>query len=396
MNTVGKKGKLGERVRCVVSVVDAHRGLGRQHGHPHPRHPRLRQPAAVRAGRRPRPAPPLLRARTRTASSSPSTPRSTASRSRSSPATSPPTRDAAATARDRGRVRCRGRAAPADHVPQARRIPGRDPRRAAHLRHRDDADASPSSQSTVPNWVRRSRASSVSRRADRVDDRRRPSRRRSPTELRDARLLDHSFTAPRATARPWLFPQLVEIAQQWLDACVDVEPGYDHRPPAASTEGQRTQAAEAICQRDRPSQAATAGERLRPMLRRFDPVGSTDERRASSPARWSSRREKSARQSRRCSTARTATRGSRLLAAVLRDCTEDVAAYVKNDHLGFAIPYVHKGSTHAYVPDFLVRLAPPRRRRRAHADRRGVRRRRRAPARPRRRPTPRATSGARR
>ena len=39
--------------------LDAHRGLGRQHGHPHPRRPGLRQPAPLRAGRRPRPAPPL-------------------------------------------------------------------------------------------------------------------------------------------------------------------------------------------------------------------------------------------------------------------------------------------------------------------------------------------------
>jgi len=35
-----------------------------------------------------------------------------------------------------------------------------------------------------------------------------------------------------------------------------------------------------------------------------------------------------------------------------------VAAYVKNDHLGFTIPYVHEGRTHQYVPDFLVRLVP--------------------------------------
>ena len=33
-----------------------------------------------------------------------------------------------------------------------------------------------------------------------------------------------------------------------------------------------------------------------------------------------------------------------------------VAAYVKNDHLGFGIPYVFKGHTHEYVPDFLLRL----------------------------------------
>ena len=34
----------------------------------------------------------------------------------------------------------------------------------------------------------------------------------------------------------------------------------------------------------------------------------------------------------------------------------NVTAYVKNDHLGFTIPYVHKGRTHSYIPDFLVRL----------------------------------------
>ena len=32
-----------------------------------------------------------------------------------------------------------------------------------------------------------------------------------------------------------------------------------------------------------------------------------------------------------------------------------VAAYVKNDHLGFAIPYTLDGEQRAYLPDFLVR-----------------------------------------
>ena len=36
-----------------------------------------------------------------------------------------------------------------------------------------------------------------------------------------------------------------------------------------------------------------------------------------------------------------------------------VAAYVKNDHLGFDIPYVHQGRSHRYVPDFLARLVQP-------------------------------------
>src|SRR5207244_11905813 len=33
-----------------------------------------------------------------------------------------------------------------------------------------------------------------------------------------------------------------------------------------------------------------------------------------------------------------------------------VKAYVKNERLGFTIPYVHEGRSHEYVPDFLVRL----------------------------------------
>ena len=33
-----------------------------------------------------------------------------------------------------------------------------------------------------------------------------------------------------------------------------------------------------------------------------------------------------------------------------------VLSYVKNERLGFSIPYVHEGRSHDYVPDFLVRL----------------------------------------
>ena len=36
--------------------------------------------------------------------------------------------------------------------------------------------------------------------------------------------------------------------------------------------------------------------------------------------------------------------------------TNSLVAYVKNERLGFTIPYVHEGRSHDYVPDFLVRL----------------------------------------
>ena len=38
------------------------------------------------------------------------------------------------------------------------------------------------------------------------------------------------------------------------------------------------------------------------------------------------------------------------------DTHPKVDAFVKNAGLGFAIPYLHNGQSHDYVPDFIVRL----------------------------------------
>jgi type III restriction enzyme len=43
-------------------------------------------------------------------------------------------------------------------------------------------------------------------------------------------------------------------------------------------------------------------------------------------------------------------------AAFLIDTNPAVVAFVKNAGLGFAIPYLHNGSPHEYVPDFIIRL----------------------------------------
>ena len=43
-------------------------------------------------------------------------------------------------------------------------------------------------------------------------------------------------------------------------------------------------------------------------------------------------------------------------AAYLIDTHPDVHAFVKNSGLGFAIPYLHNGQMHDYVPDFVIRL----------------------------------------
>jgi type III restriction enzyme len=43
-------------------------------------------------------------------------------------------------------------------------------------------------------------------------------------------------------------------------------------------------------------------------------------------------------------------------AAYILDTHPAVDAFVKNAGLGFAIPYLHNGQPHDYVPDFIVRL----------------------------------------
>jgi len=43
-------------------------------------------------------------------------------------------------------------------------------------------------------------------------------------------------------------------------------------------------------------------------------------------------------------------------AAYVLDTHALVETFVKNAGLGFAMPYLHNGQTHDYVPDFIVRL----------------------------------------
>jgi len=46
-------------------------------------------------------------------------------------------------------------------------------------------------------------------------------------------------------------------------------------------------------------------------------------------------------------------------AAYFIDRSEHVEAFAKNAGLGFAIPYLHNGQPHDYIPDFVIRLRGP-------------------------------------
>jgi type III restriction enzyme len=91
------------------------------------------------------------------------------------------------------------------------------------------------------------------------------------------------------------------------------------------------------------------------MINRFDPVGSTGDvdfqsRKRTVPA------EKSE-VSHVTLDGKDGNTWEQLLASEL-ELNRNVKSYVKNDHLGFTIPYIYKGRSHSYTPDFLVRLKP--------------------------------------
>ncbi len=186
-----------------------------------------------------------------------------------------------------------------------------------------------------------------------TDDQSHGRRRQEVAYQLAARLLRTHFTALGEDPRPWLFPQLVRIAQQWLDQCVDVAPDYAIGHLLTSTEGQAV-AAEAI-HRAIAVQAGNRRERLRPMLRRFDPVGSTAH--VAFPTRKPVVETIKSEVSHVTLDGKDGNTWEQLLAAEC-ELHRDVLSYVKNDHLGFVIPYVHEGRTHSYLPDFLVRLEP--------------------------------------
>lgn len=164
------------------------------------------------------------------------------------------------------------------------------------------------------------------------------------------RILDEQFNAAN-DKRPWLFPQLVRICRDWIDQRVVIKGGYSIGYLMTITEA-RVLAAEQVWNAI-TRQVGNRRERLRPMINRFDPYGSTGE-----VDFVTCKRVVTAEKSEVSHVTLDGKDGNtweHLLAAEL-ELNKNVHAYIKNDHLGFTIPYVHKGRSHSYVPDFLVRL----------------------------------------
>jgi len=164
------------------------------------------------------------------------------------------------------------------------------------------------------------------------------------------RILDEQFTTA-GDKRPWLFPRLVKICRDWIDHKVELKGGYSLGYLMTITEA-RVLAAEQVWNAI-TRHVGNRRERLRPMINRFDPDGSTADVDFVTRKRVVTAEKSEV--SHVTLDGRDGNTWEQLLASALED-NKNVHAYVKNDQLGLSIPYVHKGRSHSYIPDFLVRL----------------------------------------
>jgi type III restriction enzyme len=178
------------------------------------------------------------------------------------------------------------------------------------------------------------------------------SKREQQVAFQLARLvLDRFMRDKLDNPRPWLFPQLVDIARLWLRECVvyhdDTFPGL-----LLITEN-AYHGAEKIWHGFQ-WYTDNREELLLPILRPYDPIGTTAD------VDFDTIKDVHLTDEKRCHVSHVVcdTGWERTVAQAL-EALPDVAAYVKNDHLGFAIPYTHLGQTRQYYPDFLVRLRDP-------------------------------------
>ena len=168
-----------------------------------------------------------------------------------------------------------------------------------------------------------------------------------------SKVLERKLLTGDGDLRPWYFPQVLEIAQQWLRRCVDIRDDQ----AIGLILLREAEAVEKIWQ----SITWQGGRRERwmlPVLRSTDPIGTT------STVDFRTTRDVWPTNPTRCQVNLVTLDGKdgnaweRAVAQAIESLPEDqVTAYVRNDHLDFFIPYEHAGRSRRFYPDFLVKLA---------------------------------------
>ena len=159
------------------------------------------------------------------------------------------------------------------------------------------------------------------------------------------RVLDTYFRAADDAEQPWLFPQLLTITARWLAECVVLQ--GPRLPADALIAEWEHDAADRI---HRAIVRGTEGEqRIMPILRPYDPIGSTrfvdftttklvyeTERSHLNYLVMDS--------------------GWEAKVGQVLDDMDEVITYAKNQGLNFKVPYTFEGEAANYVPDLIVRV----------------------------------------
>ena len=162
------------------------------------------------------------------------------------------------------------------------------------------------------------------------------------------RTLEQKFRDAEGNVKHWYFPQLLEITRRWLAECVTYQ---DNTFPQLLLLTEYTyDAAERIYRAI--VEAEEQEKSLAPILRPYDPLGSTRY------VDFDTTKPVYATAPDRCHISHVVadtTSWEQKMAQVLQDLP-GVHAYVKNQGLGFTIPYTYEGEERGYIPDFVARV----------------------------------------
>lgn len=160
-------------------------------------------------------------------------------------------------------------------------------------------------------------------------------------------VLDRYFRDEEERPKVWLFPQILSIAKRWLNDYVICKDNTFKQ--MVWLHQWRSDAADLIYLAI--ASAPYAQKTLKPILRPYDAFGSTDR------VDFDTIRPVFETRADKCHVSHVVadTNSWEQKMAEALETMDEVRAYVKNHNLGFNIPYTFNGEERAYLPDFLVR-----------------------------------------
>ncbi|MFE5670929.1 BPTD_3080 family restriction endonuclease [Agromyces sp. NPDC056523] len=218
----------------------------------------------------------------------------------------------------------------------------------------EDADHLTIDGATVPTWVDTAGIVGAGERIEGI-----AATREQQLAFEIAGKVLQTYYSSDGESRPWMFPSLVEYSKQWMRNCVHL--GHGYTIDYLSLAEMQQLAAEAVqnaITRQKDENDSERRPRLRPILRSFGASWSTD------TVRFDTRKKTIETTHSHVShvtlDGKDGNEWEKKVAKVCEGIAADglITSYVKNDQLGFTIPYVHKGVSHQYLPDFLLKLNP--------------------------------------